>query len=90
MSVFNFDLQQARLDCFDGWGGMRAHVVLQLSLPLLAACIYVALVPCAATRAIANCIRCDSIRPRAIAHCTRCRSSRCPLHPLPLEPLPTA
>jgi len=46
MSVFNFDLQQARLDCFEGWGGMRNFVALQLSLPLLMACIYTGILFC--------------------------------------------
>jgi len=40
MSVFNFDLQQARLDCFKGWDGMVNHVAFQFGLPLLAATIY--------------------------------------------------
>ena len=44
MSVFNFDLQQARLDCFPGWGGLRNTILLQLSLPLVALSIYIIIV----------------------------------------------
>ena len=43
MSVFNFDLQQAQIDCFQGWGGIRNTIMFQLSLPLFALSIYVVL-----------------------------------------------
>ena len=39
-------LCQARLDCFEGWGGIRNTIALQLSLPLVAGCIYTALLFC--------------------------------------------